>query len=152
MHIRLKPFMLRHVAAGLLAVTLLNGCYSTGVGVKVDWDDDHPPYARQNMPPAHAPAHGRRAQQRYRYYYYPDAAVYFDTGRGMYFYLVDGGWQVSVNLPQRLRIRLGEHVSLELDTAKPYSEYHYHVKRYPPGQWKKKHKKNKQHGKDKWDD
>ncbi len=103
------------------------------------------------MPPAHAPAYGRRAQQHYRYHYYPEASVYFDTGRGVYFYLADGGWQISVDLPRRLRVRLGEHVSLEMDSDKPYSEYETHHKKYPPGQMKKKNK-NKKRGYEKWGD
>ena len=36
-------------------------------------------------PPPHAPAHGYRAKHTYRYY--PDASVYFDISRKIYFYL-----------------------------------------------------------------
>ncbi len=35
-------------------------------------------------PPPWAPAHGYRAKHRYRYY--PSAEIYFDLGRGIYFY------------------------------------------------------------------
>ncbi|MDH5407857.1 MAG: hypothetical protein OEY00_04540 [Gammaproteobacteria bacterium] len=36
-------------------------------------------------PPAHAKAHGYRKKR--MYHYYPGAQVYFDSGRGLYFYL-----------------------------------------------------------------
>jgi len=131
-----------------LLVLILSGCAATSGGVSVDWGGDRQRQVQnENMPPAHAPAYGRRAQQRYRYDYYPDAEVYFDTGRGVYFYLSDGHWQVSATLPQRLRIRLGEHVSIEMDSDKPYSKHAAHRDKYPPGQLKKKNKnKNKELG------
>jgi hypothetical protein len=133
-----------------LLLVILTGCQGTSGGVNIGWEGDRPHHVpEQNMPPAHAPAHGRRAQQRYHYYYYPDTAVYFDTGREVYFYLADGHWQVSVNLPRRLRVSLGEYVSIEMDSDKPYSKYKTHRHKYPPGQLKKK---NNKLGYKKWDD
>ena len=41
----------------------------------------------------------------------------------------------------------GKHVTLEMDSDKPYEYDREVVKRYPPGQLKKKHKKK---GKGKW--
>jgi hypothetical protein len=144
--------LIKPVIFSALLTLMLTGCQGTAGGIKVDWGGDRPRHVQdQNMPPAHAPAHGRRAQQRYRYHYYPDTAVYFDTGRGVYFYLADGGWQVSVNLPHRLRVRLGEHVSIEMDSDKPYSKHANHREKYPPGQLKKKNK-NKKFGYKNWDD
>ena len=101
--------------------------------------------AGHNSPPAHAPAHGRRAQ--YRYYYYPDVEVYFDLRRRSYFYLSNGHWKLSATLPDTLRLRLGTHVSLELETDTPYRYHRQHRKFYPPGYFKKKHKKHKKHNK-----
>jgi len=94
-------------------------------------------------PPAHAPAHGRRAQ--HSYYYYPSAEVYFDIHQKSYFYLSDGHWQVSATLPHALRLNLGSHVSLEMETAKPYRHHRQHRKSYPRSHFKKKHRKHKKH-------
>lgn len=95
---------------------------------------EHPPVTK-NGPPAHAPAHGYRAKHRYRYY--PSCSVYFDIGRAVYFYLEGGSWRVSVELPGRLRVRLGRSVEIEMDTDKPYLEHGHHKQKYPPGQLKK---------------
>lgn len=98
---------------------------------------------KKKGPPAHAPAHGYRAKYQYRYF--PSRSVYFDTGRGLYFYLKGNNWEVGVSLPSSLRVELGDSVSIELDTDKPYIYHADHVKKFPPGQMKKKNKK-----KDKW--
>ena len=49
---------------------------------------------------------------------------------------------MSVSLPQNLRVRLGDHVIIEMDSDKPYTSYEEHKRKYPPGQLKKK-KKNR---------
>lgn len=87
-------------------------------------------------PPPHAPAHGYRAKHYYRYY--PSCSVYYDNGRKLYFYLKGDNWEVGASLPISIRVRLGEYVSMELDTDMPYVYHSDHVKRYPPGQIKKK--------------
>ncbi len=92
-------------------------------------------------PPPHAPAHGYRAK--YRYYYYPSAQVYFDVTRKAYFYMEGGRWRMSVSLPEYLRVRLGSHVTIDMDTDKPYTHFAEHKKKYPPSQLKKKDKKKK---------
>lgn len=110
-----------------------------------------PPGHVKNAPPAWAPAHGRKAKLRYHYYYYPNVEVYFDAGRGLYFYLERGAWLTSARLPGHINISISNRVSLELDGDRPYYYHHETVKKYPPGQAKKKHKhKNKKHKKDKW--
>ena len=99
---------------------------------------------KKGGPPAHAPAHGYRAKHKYRYY--PDCSVYHDTERGLYFYITGGNWEVGASLPNKLKMELGESVSLELDTDKPYTYHADHAKQYPPGKVKKnKNKKNKKH-------
>ena len=100
---------------------------------------------KKKGPPAHAPAHGYRAKHQYRYY--PSRSVYYDRDRRIYFYLKGDNWEVGASLPSSLRVELGDSVSIELDTDKPYIYHPDHVKKYPPGQMKKKKKKNK---KDKW--
>lgn len=123
-----------------LLMFALNACSVTGAGVHVG---SKGPVVKSGPPP-HAPAHGYRAK--YKYYYYPDAYVYFDISRGIYFYLEGETWVMSVSLPRRLRISLGDGVMIEMETDRPYTRFAYHKAKYPPGQLKKKKnwvKKNK---------
>jgi hypothetical protein len=128
----------------MIALTVLIGCGTSGsVGFKTGGGNDaviqQPPVA-QKGPPPWAPAHGYRAK--HRYLYFPECPAYYDTDRSVYFYIEGGNWVVSVSLPDRLSMKLGEHVALELDTDKPYTYYNDHKKKYPPGQ-AKKNKSNK---------
>lgn len=122
------------------------GCHNTRVIV-----EDHPTYRRVPPPPAKhgpppwAPAHGYRAK--HCYHYYPSSSVYFDTGRRLYFYYDSGDWEVSVSLPTWIRIDFNDYVTLEMGTGRPYEYHHEVVKKYPPGQQKKKWKAK---GKGKW--
>jgi hypothetical protein len=93
---------------------------------------------RKHGPPPWAPAHGYRAKHRYRYY--PSSYVYFDLGRGVYFYYSSGRWQVSAALPTGIRINANGYVTLEMGTAKRYKFHSDVVKKYPPGHQKKKSK------------
>ena len=94
---------------------------------------------KKGGPPSHARAHGYRAKHQYRYY--PSCAVYYDTGRRLYFYLRGNRWEVGASLPSGLRGRLGDSVSMELDTDRPYVYHAEHLKKYPPSQMKNKKKK-----------
>ena len=95
---------------------------------------------KKGGPPAHAPAHGYRAKHQYRYY--PSQKVYHDSDRGLYFYLKGYNWEIGASLPSNVRADLGESVTIELDTDKPYVHNADHVKKYPPKKSKgKKHKK-----------
>ncbi|MCW8859608.1 MAG: hypothetical protein OQK50_02470 [Deltaproteobacteria bacterium] len=120
----------------------LSGCLISAQGnrAKVVIADDVPSHtgAHKSGPPAHAKAHGHRAK--YRYHYYPNSGVYFDTGRSVYFYLdSSGAWRMTVSLPQSLSVHLGNNVTIEMDTDRPYTHYHEHKKKYPG----KKSKKSK---------
>ena len=92
-------------------------------------------------PPPHAPAHGYRSK--YRYYYYPEAYVYFDISRKVYFYLEGDRWRMSASLPHTFHVRLGQQVTIEMDSDKPYTQFASHKKKYPPGQLKKESKRTK---------
>ena len=85
-------------------------------------------YKHQNGPPDHAPAHGYKAKFKYRYY--PRYNVYYDTERGVYFFLKGENWEVGVKLPSHMQKDLGEFVSLELDTDRPYLFNAEHNKKY----------------------
>ncbi|UCF64547.1 MAG: hypothetical protein JSW33_01585 [bacterium] len=101
-----------------------------------NWQSSQPD---KNGPPAHAPAHGYRAK--YKYYYYPSCSIYFDIDRKVYFYLSGENWEMRAELPSSLNVKLGDHVTLELEMDKPYINHKEHQKKYPPGQHKKKQKK-----------
>ena len=135
---------LQSLMAIMIALSVLIGCgTSGGVGVKTGSDTDvviqQPPVA-QKGPPQWAPAHGHRAK--YKYLYFPECPAYYDTDRSVYFYIEGANWVVSVSLPDRLSMKVSEHVVLEMDTDKPYTYYNDHKKKYPPGQ-AKKNKSNK---------
>ena len=85
-------------------------------------------YESPNGPPAHTPAQGYRAK--FKYHYYPRCNVYYDAARGIYFYLKAGIWEAGMSLPSHLQRDLGEYVSLELDTDKPFLYNEEHSKKY----------------------
>lgn len=130
-----------------VSIVFAAGCAPKRVQVVYEKDGNHG-YSeighkhkhKQQGPPAHAPAYGYRAKYQYRYY--PSRSVYYDTGRKLYFYLKGDNWEVGASLPSYIRIGLGESVSIELDTDKPYLYHAEHLKKYPPGQMKKKKDKN----------
>ena len=123
----------------------------SGGSISVQWgkgtESDSPAVVKKGKkqgPPAHAPAYGYRAKHQYRYY--PSRSVYYDTERGLYFYIKGDNWEVGASLPSSLSAGLGNYVSMELDTDKPYIHYTEHVKKYPPGQIKNQNKKNNKSG------
>ena len=75
--------------------------------------------SKKSGPPKHAKAHGYRAKHTYRYY--PDAKVYYDVSRQSYFYLEGDNWRASVTLPDSVKVRLGDFVTVEMETDKPYT-------------------------------
>ena len=84
---------------------------------------------KNSGPPDHAKAHGYRAKHTYRYY--PAAQAYYDVDRKAYFYLEGDNWQVSVSLPISLRAKLGDYVTIGMDSEKPYTEFEEHRLKYP---------------------
>ena len=123
----------------LVSLFAFNGCQ--GMGIMIDSRTDPEGYSanKDTGPPPWAPAHGRRAKYTYRYY--PGARVYYEGGRGVYFYYRDGQWQVSASIPVGIRIDVDNFVTVEMDTDRPYEYDEEVVKRYPPGQQKNKEKK-----------
>jgi hypothetical protein len=120
------------LAIGFFIVSLSADVFAGG-SINIKWGKDSGSDSREvskkhkkQGPPAHAPAHGYRAKHQYRYY--PSRSVYYDTGRGLYFYLKGDNWEVGASLPGSLRVGLGDSVSIELDTAKPYTHHAEHVK------------------------
>jgi len=131
----------------IISTILTFGCSGSKLKVKYEKEDNsgyskaEPKHKhKKGGPPAHAPAHGYRAKHQYRYY--PSQKVYHDSDRGLYFYLKGYNWEIGASLPSNVRADLGESVTIELDTDKPYVHNADHVKKYPPKKSKgKKHKK-----------
>ena len=141
------------VSACILAIPLQVSAVSLDmdIGIKISKDGislrkteetTSQPTSSKN-PPAHAPAHGYHAKRKYQYY--PSSEVYFDSGRGLYFYLSGSNWTMSATLPNSLKIRLGSHVSVEVESDKPYTKHASHKKQYPPGLAKAKNAKHHAH-------
>jgi len=95
--------------------------------------------SKDQGPPPWAPAHGYRAKYTYRYY--PDAFVYYDTNRGLYFYLSNDKWEFSLSLPSFIKLDIDQSVVLEMDIDKPYIFHSEVVERYPPKNNRKTPKK-----------
>ncbi len=91
--------------------------------------------SKNSGPPNHAKAHGYRAKHTYRYY--PCVQAYYDVDRRTYFYLEGDSWHVSVSLPISLGLQLGNYVTIEMDSDKPYTRFEEHRQKYPSGQLKK---------------
>ena len=136
-----------------IALTIFTiGCAGSRIQVGYENDDgsEYPQgnseYSEQNNeykhkkkgPPDHAPAHGYRAKHYYRYY--PSSSVYYDIDRELFFYLKGDNWEVSASLPGSIRVSLVDYVNIEMESDRPYLYHGEHVKKYPPGQMKKKNK------------
>lgn len=140
----------------ILTMLALSGCADTGLSslIVIDTHPHTETQQQKKMPPAHAPAYGRRVQHRMeRYRYYPDVYVYYSPESRMYFYLSNNQWRISARLPFSLRVDLGDYVNIEADADKPYNEFKKHKKLYKPKRRHKKHSPYGQHyGRDKYDD
>jgi hypothetical protein len=136
----------RHIPKSLMLLVValffvsFNGFNSSDGGIRINYCSPALAKNKNSGPPDHAKAHGYRAKHTYRYY--PSAQAYYDVDRKAYFYLEGGNWQVSVSLPISLKLQLGDCVTIEMDSDKPYTRFEEHRRSYPPGQAKKnKHKK-----------
>jgi hypothetical protein len=91
---------------------------------------------RERAAAASAPAAGPHVKYRYRYY--PDSAVYMDTGRKLFFYYNGERWMTTTLLPAEVQVDWKNYAVLEMDTDKPYRHHAETVGKYPPGQRKKR--------------
>lgn len=67
----------------------------------------------------------------YTYRYFPSVQAYYDVDRKTYFYLEGDSWRVSMSLPISLKLQLGDHVTIEMDSDKPYTRFEEHKRNYP---------------------
>jgi len=68
----------------------------------------------------------------YDYWYYPDAQVYFDINRRIYFYYSNSRWIETRVLPPLWRDRLHGYVRIQSRHQRPYLEYNEHLRKFPP--------------------
>lgn len=64
------------------------------------------------------------------YDFYPEADVYFDTVRHLYFYYDAGRWIMSVALPSQIQSQLGRSERLTLSDSLPYLRHQENKSRY----------------------
>lgn len=124
----------------IMALFLFACSQTRSIGIAWNQEESHPMEPSPALhpghgPPPHAPAWGYRAKYRYRYY--PDAFVYFDIDRKIYFYLEGSNWKVSASLPSYYKSRLENYVVIEKESDTPYLNFKEDKKLYPPGRWKK---------------
>jgi hypothetical protein len=127
-----------------LCLMAASGCRLTGGSVHFGKSQPrtvatHTPPPAKGGPPPHAKAHGYRAK--HKYHYYPREEVYFDPGRGMYFFLDGRNWRMSASLPGSLQINLSRYVTIEMEHERPYVEYEQHKVKYPKDKDSDKKKK-----------
>jgi len=86
---RMRAIALAFSCGVLLAI---NSTAFAGASISIEWGKGDEPVKQKSVkkhsktgPPSHAPAHGYRAKHQYRYY--PSHSVYYDTARGLYFFL-----------------------------------------------------------------
>jgi len=68
----------------------------------------------------------------YDYWYYPDAQVYFDVNRRVYFYFSNQRWVETRVLPTYWQSKLHNYVPIHSQHQRPYIEYKEHSHKYPP--------------------
>ena len=69
---------------------------------------------------------------RWDYYYYPDAEVYFNSSTGYYFYYSNGGWITTLTLPSRFILHHDHRVHLRIQNDRPYIYHKQHLEKYRP--------------------
>jgi hypothetical protein len=74
------------------------------------------------------------------YDYYPESEVYYSVDRHLYYYYSGGGWVGAATLPGTISLSVGAPVRIQVGNERPYVLHEEHLKRYPPGQLKKRNK------------
>jgi len=64
-----------------------------------------------------------QGQTVYQYRYYPQASLYYDEGRGLYFYQQNGQWLQTQTVPAGLQTLVNRYVPMQMNTNLPYT-YH----------------------------
>ena len=73
----------------------------------------------------------------YSYVYYPDAEVYFEPHRRIYYWSEGDSWRSGARVPQNIELR--SHVMVDLDSSEPY-KHHAEVRaKYPHRKQEEQH-------------
>ena len=88
---------------------LLSGCYYT------------------ERPYGYAP--GPAVESTYSYFYYPDAEVYYEPRRNIYYWPDGGTWRSGARVPRNIVLR--SHVRVDLDSPEPYRHHNEVRVRHP---------------------
>jgi hypothetical protein len=115
----------------VLLISILSACSTGTLNVK----DDLSKGAEKLLPPS-PPVQEVAAQYKYRYY--PSTQVYFNINWGKYYYLSDGLWKESYELPSTIKLNKDSYVTLSMDADNPYKFHKDVIKKYPSG-WIKKY-------------
>jgi len=124
-HIPKSPMFL----AVVLCLVSFSGFNSSDGDIRISYCSPVFAKNKNSGPPDHAKAHGYRAKHTYRYY--PAAQAYYDVDRKAYFYLEGDNWRVSASLPISLKAKLGDCVTIGMDSDKPYTGFQEHRLKYP---------------------
>ncbi len=65
----------------------------------------------------------------YSYEYYPDAEVYYQPQRQVYYWSEGGSWRSGPRAPQNIVLRT--HVTVNLNSREPYRQHNEVRARYP---------------------
>jgi hypothetical protein len=77
----------------------------------------------------HEYSRGPAVYTSYSYVYYPDAEVYFEPHRRVYYWSEGGSWRSGARVPQNIVLR--SHVSVALDSSEPYKHHDEVRAKYP---------------------
>jgi hypothetical protein len=77
----------------------------------------------------HGYARGPAVNASYSYEYYPDAEVYFEPQRHVYYWSEGGAWRSGERVPQNIVLR--SSVRVDLDSREPYRHHDEVRAKYP---------------------
>ena len=103
------------------ALFVFSGCFLTGSGSKGHVSQDR---VQVYENPSALPRSLLKEQgEKYVYMYYPSNNIYYDSGRGLYFYTRNGAWKTSKSIPAGLSSGIGSYVTIGMDTDRPYTHH-----------------------------
>jgi hypothetical protein len=82
-------------------------------------------------------------KHRFRYVYYPNSFVYFESSQRAYYFIENGEWRVDLEPPKGVTINVNEGVYIETTSNQPYKRFEEHTRKYPPADPKKAARKFK---------
>jgi hypothetical protein len=85
----------------------------------------------------HEYARGPAVYTSYSYVYYPDAEVYFEPHRQVYYWSDGGSWRSGARVPQNIVLR--SHVTVNLDSSEPYKHHDEVRAKYPRQKQEEEH-------------